>query len=222
MSEENLEKEVELLEKEVERLHAINEIQNLVGKYTALHTPKTFKRTPELFALKQPDVSAEIAMWGVYVGAQQIKSLYEKLHDEPLEGTMFEHQFTTPMIEVAGDGQTAKGVWFSPGHETAYRDGELQAYWCYGKYGADFIKEDGEWKIWHWHFYDTFMCPYDKSWVDYEWDPNMKLTDLNPNFALYPADRPMTRGAGYHKTKVRELVPGWPDPYETWDGKSMA
>ena len=141
MSEQNpeIEKEVELLEYEVERLWAINDIENLVGKYTILHTPKTFNRIPELFALKQPDVSAEIADWGVYIGAQQIKNLYEKLHEMPLVGTMFEHYFTTPMIQIAADGKTAKGVWFSPGHKTNYREGELQAYWCWGKYGADFI-----------------------------------------------------------------------------------
>jgi hypothetical protein len=95
MANNDLEERVKLLEKEVERLKAINEIQILVGRYAVLHTPKTFKQTPELFALKQPDVSVEVAARGIYVGSAQIKTFYEKLHDEPLVGTMFEHQFTT-------------------------------------------------------------------------------------------------------------------------------
>jgi hypothetical protein len=222
MPEESLEKRVRILEKEVERLQAINEIQILVGKYAVLHTPKTFKTVPEtLFALKQPDVSVEIAMWGVYVGAEQIKTLYDKLHDEPLVGTMFEHQFTTPMIRVAGDGQTAKGVWFSPGHETPIRDGKPQAFWCWGKYAADFIKEDGKWKIWHWHFYDTFMVPYGTSWVDVE-RPKGDMVAMDPRFAQYPPDRPTTFRSSYSKTGVREPIPACPEPYETWDGKSAA
>ena len=69
MSEISLEERVKSLEKEIERIKAVNEIQNLVGTYEILHTPKTFGRTIELFAMKQPDVSVEIADWGVYTGA---------------------------------------------------------------------------------------------------------------------------------------------------------
>ena len=222
MSKGTLEERMQRLKHEMERLRAVREIKNLVGNYTVFHSPKTFKRTPELFALKQPDVSAEIAMWGVFIGAQQIKNLYEKLHEEPLVGTMFEHHFTH-IIQVAADGKTAKGVFYSPGHETPLMFGELASKWCWGVYGADFIKEDGEWKIWHWHFYGGFMADYYQSWLNARPpDPDFDITKIQPNFAYYHADKPMTRGAGYHKTEARELVPGWPEPYETWDGKSMA
>ena len=71
----NLEERLALLEKETERLKAVHEIQNLVGKYQVLHTPKTIHRSWELFALKQPDVSVEIAVWGVFMGAESIKKL---------------------------------------------------------------------------------------------------------------------------------------------------
>lgn len=216
MATKTLEERIKFLEKEVQRLHDIQEIQNLVGKYEVLHTPKTFGQTMYLFALKQPDVSAEIADWGVYIGAEQIKVLYGMVHSEKLEGTMFEHQLTTPMIEVAGDGKTAKGVWFSPGHETHEVDGKMQAFWCYGKYGADFIKEDGEWKIWHWHWYDTFKTPYHKSWI--EVPPGAPPATL----AEHPADKPTTYRSSYFPDGVREPIPGCPEPYQTWDGKSMA
>jgi hypothetical protein len=33
------------------------------------------------------------------------------------------------------------------------------------KYGADFKKEEGRWKIWHMHVYGLFMAPYDRSWA---------------------------------------------------------
>jgi len=227
MPNENLEEKVKLLEKEVRRLQAVNEIQNLVGKYQVYHTPKTFWKTPELFALKQPDVSVEIAMWGVFVGAEQIKAMYQKVMVEPTVGTMFEHHLTTPMIQVAGDGETAKGVWFSPGHETPIKNGKPQPNWCWGKYACDFIREDGEWKIWHMHFYDTFMVPYEKNWSETEqppldFDPTVPRENIPPSLAQYLPDKPPTHRSTYYPTTEREPIPGCPEPYETWDGKSVA
>ena len=218
---ENLEERVRRLERELERLRAIQEIQNVVGTYAVMHTPKTFKYVPDaIFAMKQPDVSATIAMWGTYLGPEQIRTLYTKLHDEPLVGTMFEHHFTTPMLQVAGDGQTAKGVWFSPGHETPVRDGKPKPHYCWGKYAADFIKQDGEWKIWHWQFYDTFMIPFGTSWVDVE-PPRHNVADLNPRFNKYPPDFPTKFRSSYFTDGVREMVPRCPEPYDTWDGRSI-
>ena len=219
MAKASLEERIKLLEKEIERLQAVNEIQNLVGRYAVLHTPKSMKKTLELFALKQPDVSVEIAMWGVYIGPEQVKKVYREMGEgKPMPGAMFEHQFTTPMIEVAADGKTAKGLWFSPGHETPLEDGKPVAKWCWGKYGADFIKEDGEWKIWHWHFYDTFMIPYDRSWVETP-QPGLDVIARPPG--LKP-DKPPTYRSSYLPDHEREPRPFYPEPYETWDGKSVA
>lgn len=63
------------------------------------------------------------------------------------------HTSTTPVIEIAGDGQSAQGAWYSPGMGILpqFVDGKLrlQAMMFWEKYGADFVKEDGVWKIWH-------------------------------------------------------------------------
>ena len=221
---ESLEERVKLLEHEIERLHAVREIQNLMGRYQVLHTPKTFWKTPELFALKQPDVSVEIAMWGKMVGPDKVRQMYAGHSDrEPEPGGMVEHQLNTPVIQVAKDGKTAKGLWFSCGHETypgeldAEPGGKLIAHWNYGKFGADFIKEDGEWKIWHYHWLDTFFCPYDKSWVEYpQPGPDVIISPpgLNP-------DLPPTSRGTYFPDQVRRPIPDWPEPYDTWDGKSV-
>jgi hypothetical protein len=68
-------------------------------------------------------------------------------------GEWASHTQSTPIIEVAGDGKTAKGIWESPGlHMTAsVKDGKItkQGGWFWEKYAADFVKEDGKWKIWH-------------------------------------------------------------------------
>jgi hypothetical protein len=220
MTEKSLEERFAALEHEVDRLQSVIEIQNLVGRYAVIHTPISMSKTPELFALKQPDVSVEIAMWGVFIGAEKIKRMYATMSEGDLKpGAMFEHQFTTPQIVVAKDGKTAKGLWFSPGHETPpAKDGKLEPHWCWGKYGADFIKEDGEWKIWHLHFYDTFMIPFDKSWVD---TPQPPLDFIEEQPGVSPDKRPTCR-TSYFPDMIREPVPWYPEPYDTWDGKSLA
>ena len=63
------------------------------------------------------------------------------------------HTSTTPVIEIAGDGKTAKGVWYSPGvglmgHTANGKIGVTGSFF-YEKYAGDFVKEDGVWKIWH-------------------------------------------------------------------------
>jgi hypothetical protein len=64
------------------------------------------------------------------------------------------HTQETPVIEVAGDGKTAKGLWYSIGQSVR---GEIDSSgktsvgtgWMWEKYGVDFVREDGVWKIWH-------------------------------------------------------------------------
>jgi hypothetical protein len=69
------------------------------------------------------------------------------------------HTQTTPIIIIAGDGKTAKGIWYSPGIGlNAQINGTTVNYggtFFWEKYGADFMKENGVWKIWHCQmFYD--------------------------------------------------------------------
>ncbi len=68
-------------------------------------------------------------------------------------GQLLLHVTTTAIIEIAEDGQTAKGFWYSPGmiKETGQN---AQAIW--EAYGCDFVKENGVWKIWHLHMYTDF------------------------------------------------------------------
>lgn len=65
-------------------------------------------------------------------------------------GEMEMHPLTTPLVEVAEDGLTAKGMWYCPSSATVSApDGTICAQWIYERIGVDFVKEDGRWKIWH-------------------------------------------------------------------------
>lgn len=64
------------------------------------------------------------------------------------------HTQETPVIEVAGDGKTAKGIWYSIGLSVNGQVSEngqtsISTGWMWEKYAVDFAYEDGKWKIWH-------------------------------------------------------------------------
>jgi hypothetical protein len=77
------------------------------------------------------------------------------------------HMVTTGHIQVSGDGKTAKGIWYSPGflNETG-SDGKNKAAFDYKRYGVDFVKEDGEWKIWHFIAFTDWITLPNVSWTE--------------------------------------------------------
>lgn len=80
------------------------------------------------------------------------------------------HTNTTPVIEVAGDGNTAKGVWYSPGMGlfTKIENGKavVGGVFFWEKYGGDFIRENGVWKIWHLQMAYDFTPGLPREWTD--------------------------------------------------------
>ncbi|MFC1908395.1 nuclear transport factor 2 family protein [Chloroflexota bacterium] len=203
------------LEERITRLEDIHEIQNLMSRYEYYHSAGMLEETVQLFAQKTPGVTAEAGIRGVYEGIEGIRRLYfEVLKKKNPTGNLVEHDLTTPVIEVAGDGKTAKGLWLSPGLLTARDDetDELNAFWDWTKYEVDFVKEDGKWKVWHFHVYLTFCTPYDEGWVK-----SMVKVKSSPEIPdeLKP-DKPTTYHKPYNPSGLAELVPAPPEPYETY------
>ena len=200
----------------LERLEAVHEIQNLMGRYSYLHTANKHEETVALWAQHTPGTMANIPSFGLYKGIDGIRKLYIGAHqvlgEEARIGEMHMHTLTTPVIEVAGDGKTARGVWISPGQETPTFGGQPKAHWAWLKYGADFVKEGGEWKFWHLQVYGLFFTPYEKSWVEQSIveEPIELPEEMKP-------DRKTTYWTSYTPTIKQELIPAPPQPYETWD-----
>lgn len=102
------------------------------------------------------------ANWGYYVGMDEIARWYviersEKYLDKGL--SVF-HPINTPYIRLAGDGKTARGLFYSIGEESyGSANGEASAYWMNEKVAVDFVKEDGEWRIWHLVVANDFTLP---------------------------------------------------------------
>lgn len=57
------------------------------------------------------------------------------------------HLTTSPVIEVAEDGMSAKGLWYTPGFINAHAsaNGQVRSMALWERYGADFVYEDGKW-----------------------------------------------------------------------------
>jgi hypothetical protein len=205
------------IEERIQRIEDVREIENLMAKYAYLHTAGRHEDTAELFAKKTPGV--RVNLMGVYEGTDGVRRAMVKTHQSMnigKPGFLFVHAQTTPVIEVAGDGKTAKGVWMSPGLETRknQRTGEFVAYWLWGNYAVDFVKEDGKWRFWHFHVYPYMVTSYDKSWTEPLATPLTLLPDETK------PDRPPTYNSIYTTTAEIRYDPVPPEPYETFDEKS--
>ena len=143
------------------------------------------------------------------------------------------HTSTTPVIEIAGDGKTAQGAWYSPGVGVmpVYEDGKihLQSMLFFEKYGGDFVKEDGVWKIWHLQMAYDFVPGLPEAMLD---QLNEQLGDLalghplkalggeageRPDFALPEGFRkPLYSYPAYSPQRAAVIWPNLPRPYYTF------
>ena len=134
------------------------------------------------------------------------------------------HTLVTDVIEVAADGQSARGSFITPGviHSRLTPDQEKYCNILWERYGSDFVLEDGKWVYLH-----EQVCPDIPGKLDVgNWahDEFVRISDPNA-----PAPPPPTLGAPPPVTdpgplhmpysvlaKPANSVP-WPEPYETLD-----
>lgn len=171
---------------QAERAHDRAAVENLFGRYMTLHNAF---RDPEIIPLwvkkGTPDVRAQYSNNGVYTNWDNIMSYHAQRPNPP--GKLIYHFVASPIIEVAADGKTAKGMWLMSGLESGLTapesakgapdfmyeknvtvDGKkVWMHTVYAKYGVDFIKQDGQWKIWHFHCFEVARAPYGTGWIPF-------------------------------------------------------
>jgi hypothetical protein len=245
-----MEERLALLEGENRRLSKANdvhEIQNVMSLHEYYHSACMHQEELDaIWAQEADDVAFEEALFQArFVGLEAIRtyyvdfmrntlfrsalgltrSLFPQLKDDPEDelafGLSYMHTLTTPVIEVAEDGNTAKGVWISPGFITMPTMEKLQAYWHWDRYGVDFIREGGKWKIWHFFVGREFTTPYEKSWVDSALDgeePYAVSLDLFKQWPGFtePHAAQLNPFDSYSPFKVASLKPRLPEPYRTF------
>jgi hypothetical protein len=128
----------------------IAEINNLMSLHAWYHAAfMNDVELEEIWSKKDDIVWAQNT--GYWIGPKAIKAYYgRKVDRASTKGSFVWHTITTPVVEIARDRQTAKGVWYTPGIVGEFKGGFM---WMFEKYGVDFVRENGVWKIWHMHVY---------------------------------------------------------------------
>lgn len=202
------------IEERIQRLEDIRAIKNLMGRYIQYEFAYEGATVIPMFAMDEADVRIT-RLEGVWEGKDSVTKylMAEDKSTNPRGGEMYDYPLASPLIQVAGDGQTAKGLWDVPGIEGRKdADDKAHGYFYYFKYAVDFKKVNGEWKIWHIRWYPTFVTPFkEMSWAETK---KMYLREGLPE-----PDRAAT-DVWHYDGKSLPQGPEPPLPYETFDPKT--
>ncbi|MFT4249047.1 MAG: nuclear transport factor 2 family protein [Pseudomonas sp.] len=243
-----------------ERAAATIAIQNLMSRHEFMHAANRNLEELDAFWVSRDGKYAATATFGspawVMYGIETIRKNYgEKSHNDAEDGLKqlaaldpsvkdvpenfgagaewVMHSSTTPLIEIAGDGKTAQGAWYSPGIGImpTFQDGKihLQPMMFNEKYGGDFVKEDGKWKIWHLQMAYDFVSGLPDEMVK---QLNAQLGELalgHPLKAVGEAGermggqlpegfrKPLYSYPGYSPQRPSVIWPKLPEPYYTFN-----
>ena len=208
-----LEEKRESIYLKMNKLKAYREIENLMGRCVFAFNYHQKAGVLSYLAMDEPDVSVELEVEGLYVGPEAVREYADwKIPAEIQPGELTDVHLSTPILEVAGDGETAKGLWLCPGEGAMLRgEQDPMAIWMWGTLAADFKLVDGEWKIWHVHYFRLMKCDYEKGWV--------KDTSLENklNASMPRSARPTTYHNPYTPYTIRDCIPGIPHPYSSYE-----
>lgn len=213
MTLEQLETELAALKEQVregQRAKDELEIQKVQSTYSHHYQVGMRSEVPKLFAQHTPDVTMEIEDSGVYEGIESITRFWNTVlaADTAFSpGFMAVHLSCNPVIEIDRDGTRAKGVWHSHGFCTLPLDG-LIPFLCSGKYDMEYVKEDGQWKIFTFIYRQIFMSPYEQGWVK---TPSMGSIAASPQNR---PDKPTTFHTPYTPDAPYFPQPPAPKPFE--------
>ncbi|KAF5572397.1 hypothetical protein FPANT_13115 [Fusarium pseudoanthophilum] len=175
------------VEKLAQRAYDRGEVENVFSKYMHLHNVFQDEQIKALWVKRgTPGVHAQYTNVGVYTDYDSIMAYHSGRPSPP--GKLILHETTTPLIEVAGDGETAKGFWLMAGVESGLADPKnvgtmpeflyepedknvdgkrVWTHWVWCHYALDFLKQDGQWKIWHFRCLEVTRAPFSENWITF-------------------------------------------------------
>ena len=122
-----------------------------------------------------------------------------------------------PIIEVADDMETAKGLWYCMGTSAEVDTAGPVANWTWGYYCADFVREEGQWKLWHLQYINDVDCISGQSWGK-EQTPYPDLPEFEPMRSFHRPEPTVKTTLREYYTPLRPLTPApeLPVPYATF------
>jgi len=167
MNAQEMENRIKELEKQVVKLKDIEDIQRLQRSYGYYIQHWMYEELSDLFA-DSPEAELNI-MTGIFSGKESVKKYFYSLKSQS-ENPDFLHQLMqlSGIVDVMPDGQTAQGRWFALGAAALPHTEGVQAVSCNGIYTADYVKQDGVWKILKLTWNPLIMVTPTASWVKKE------------------------------------------------------
>jgi len=228
------------VEEKARRWYHLREIQNLAGKFVTSILLKRETRIFDDFWADSDDVCLGFNE-GYYVGPEAVKAYYaaedaatcvrsalirdmfpdklSELSPEKLYGVGQLHAMplTTPVLELAEDGQTAKGIWHVLGSDnTVTREGPL-SHWSVGFLCIDFLYQNGAWKIWHVLLAEDLRCAMGDNWACPQNHPEDAVCAAALDAVAYP---PYTVArdvyCAYSPARPFTAPPRIPEPYASF------
>jgi hypothetical protein len=201
------------LMKMAQRANDVIDVQNLMARLCRDAESYEYygNDLANLMALKTPGTSYLVPM-GPVGGEEITKNMNERTKTATPLGQIHEFKLSSPIIEIAGDGKTAQGLWDLFGADV--ENNKDTGGWLSVSIGGDFVKEDGQWKIWHVLVYPKYLLPTNKTWVDNA-AKTMKAPGIPPGLCG-PKDQ-KTQWIWDGKSNRPRGVPWVPVPYEHFD-----
>ncbi len=200
---------------ETDRCNSYYEVLHTMGRNTSYHYYAQHQETYEIFT-DAPDTKAELLCDGVYADRDKIYQQFLCFHHyNNFPGTCHMHPVSSPFIQVAGDGATAKVYMYTCGLE-ALPSPPGQAplsMWFYDAYGNWLVKEGKEWKFCVYHAMDDIKATYFQSWSEMDKaGPHPSAAGLMPPFSYKAPEHHDPYGLHRKPTLAGSCVP---EPYET-------
>jgi hypothetical protein len=146
--------------------------------------------------------SVEIATPRVYLGKAGVRRFFLQNQAAPRPGwVMGRHLQLQGVTNVDAGGMTAKGRWqclFMSASDFNIPSVPT-AYWGYGVYENEYIKENNKWLFRKMHFNRIFFTPYHDGWV--------KTPDIRPNSIKFDPTKPDLPPTAYHPYPQEFIVP---------------
>lgn len=215
-------------------------VKNLMGKYVNCLLLNRQGEIFDAFFSRRADVCLTFND-GSYIGPEAVSGYFaalvernrlsakllrrclpEKLGDKTEEelygiGPFHVKPLTAPVIEVAEDGETAKGLWFCLGCNAEVTSRGPEASWTWGYFAGDFVYENGDWRIWHLQYLNDVDSLCGRSWGK-PVTPYPELAAFAPlgEFEMPPYTAAETVRELYSPTRPLLETPRIPEPYQTF------
>jgi hypothetical protein len=160
--EELLQKRVEQLQARLDRIESERRISHVMYRY--VHACDELKDAAVISEFFTPDAIWEgkgrFAEFGRTIGRDAIRQMFV---ENPTVLPFTAHFLTNPVIGLSMDGASGWGNWHCLEAATL-RDQRAQV-WIAAWYDNDFAFVEGDWKIKHLRYEDTFVAPYEDGWL---------------------------------------------------------